>query len=210
MHISIIGASAGVGLEAVKIALERNHRVTTLSRSVIGIEQNTLLTSIRGDALSRDDLSRAIKGADAVLVTLGLGKSVMGTTTLFSDFAQLLVGPNAIELPNAPFIILTGFGSGESYQYLGTVPKMVFKTVLKEMYKDKDRMEQILLRSSLPYIIVRAGMLTNGPLTGEYRAELKLYKGMDVGKISRKDVAHYMVNQAENTTHLREFVSLTY
>jgi short-subunit dehydrogenase len=39
MNITIIGASAGIGLETVKRGLNRNHSITTLSRSEIPIEK---------------------------------------------------------------------------------------------------------------------------------------------------------------------------
>ena len=90
MKIAVIGASAGIGLETVKLALERNHEVTTLSRSIIELPKNPLLKSIIGDALNKKDLNQAIEGADAVIVTLGTRKN-MNQTTLFSEFAKRLV-----------------------------------------------------------------------------------------------------------------------
>ena len=53
MNITIIGASAGVGLETVKRALERNHIVTTLSRSAIQLPENKNLISLKGNALKQ-------------------------------------------------------------------------------------------------------------------------------------------------------------
>ena len=47
MNIAIIGASAGLGLETVKRGLNRNHAITTLSRSEIKIEENKLLKVIK-------------------------------------------------------------------------------------------------------------------------------------------------------------------
>jgi hypothetical protein len=38
MNITIIGASAGIGLETVKRGLSRNHSITTLSQSNVGIK----------------------------------------------------------------------------------------------------------------------------------------------------------------------------
>jgi len=43
MNITIIGASAGIGLEAVKRGLDRNHSITTLSRSGIEIGEKKSL-----------------------------------------------------------------------------------------------------------------------------------------------------------------------
>lgn len=90
MKIAVIGASAGIGLETVKRALERQHEVTALSRSTMEISENPLLRSITGDALHKNYLARAMHGADAVIVTLGARKN-MKQTTLFSDFAKLLI-----------------------------------------------------------------------------------------------------------------------
>jgi len=48
MNITIIGASAGIGLETVKRGLNRNHSITTLSRTVIEIEEKKSLNKILG------------------------------------------------------------------------------------------------------------------------------------------------------------------
>ena len=39
MNITIIGASAGIGLETVKRGIDRKHSITTLSRSEIKMEE---------------------------------------------------------------------------------------------------------------------------------------------------------------------------
>lgn len=74
MNIVIIGASAGVGLEATKRALTRNHKVTTLSRSEINIANNENLTKLKGSATNKADLIMAIVNSDAVIVALGTAK----------------------------------------------------------------------------------------------------------------------------------------
>ena len=61
MNITIIGASAGLGFETVKRGLDRNHTITTLSRSEIKMEENKLLKVIIGDAIIKADLLKAIK-----------------------------------------------------------------------------------------------------------------------------------------------------
>ena len=90
MHITIIGASSGIGLETVKRGINRNHSITTLSRSEIDIEEKKSLKMILGDATNKTDLLHSIQNADALIVTLGTGKN-MKATTLFSDFAKLMV-----------------------------------------------------------------------------------------------------------------------
>jgi short-subunit dehydrogenase len=45
MNITIIGASAGIGLETIKRGLNRNHSITTLSRTAIELEEKKSLNS---------------------------------------------------------------------------------------------------------------------------------------------------------------------
>ena len=208
MNITIIGASAGVGLETVKRALERNHKVKTLSRSEINLPSNPNLTTLKGSATNKADLIKSIEKADAVIVALGTGKS-MKPTTLYSDFAKLLVEVQNETNTQIPFLVLTGFGAGESGQYNGFIMKLFFKFLLKDVYADKTKMEEIISSSKLKWEIVRPGLLKDNPLTEKYRVETKLFKGINIGSINRADVADFLVKQAENPTELNKYVSLS-
>ena len=126
MNITIIGASAGVGLETVKRALDRNHTVTTLSRSEIALPPNANLEMHQGSATNKENIKKLIENADAVIVTLGTGKSTKATT-LYTDFAKLLVQIQAETNTKIPFIILTGFGAGESGKYNSFFMNIIFK-----------------------------------------------------------------------------------
>ena len=208
MNITIIGASAGVGLETVKRALDRNHRVTTLSRSDINLPENSNLTTLKGSATNKNDLKKSIEIADAVIVAIGTGKS-MKPTTLYSDFAKLLVEVQQETDAQIPFIVLTGFGAGESGQYNGFIMKLFFRFLLKDVYADKTTMEEIITSSKMKWEIVRPGLLKDKPITENYRIESTLYKGINIGSINRSDVAGFLVKQAENPTELYKYVSLS-
>jgi len=117
MNITIIGASGGIGLETVKRGLNRKHTITTLSRSEIGIEEKKSLIMILGDATNKADLINSIQNTEAIIVTIGTSKN-MKTTTLFSDFAKLIVEINREKKIDVPFIFVTGFGAGESKNYV--------------------------------------------------------------------------------------------
>lgn len=201
MNITIIGASAGVGLETVKRALERHHNVTTLSRSVIDILDEKNLHSILGNALSKEALKKSIENADAVIVALGTGKS-MKPTTLYSEFASILTEVAAELKKDIPYIILTGFGAGKSGSYQPNLfMKIFFRLLLKDVYADKTKMEELISRSNLKWVIVRPGLLKDNALTEKYKIETKLYKGIKIGSINRADVADFLVKQAENPTY---------
>ena len=208
MKIAVIGASAGIGLETVKRALERQHEVTALSRSTMEISENPLLRSITGDALHKNDLARAMDGADAVIVTLGTRKN-MKQTTLFSDFAKLLIEIQKESKSKAIHLIVTGFGTGESAKYVGWFIKLFLKYFLKDVYADKAKMEQLISESDLHWLIVRPGRLLDEPKTENYRIETSLYKGINIGAINRSDVADYLVKQAEQPSDLLKFSAIS-
>ncbi len=208
MRIAVIGASKGLGLETVKSALSRNHEVTTLSRSHVTVADDQSVTEVLGSATNEADLARAIDGADAVIVTLGLDSN-REATTLFSDCATLLAKLNENRTSDVPFLFVTGFGAGASRDFATPVAKLLLNYVLRDSYADKTRMEEIVARSSMNWIVIRPGRLLDGKLTGKYRTENSLFRGIKIGAINRADVAAFLVEQAENPTELRQYVAIS-
>lgn len=208
MNITIIGASAGIGLETVKRGLDRNHSITTLSRSDIEIEEKKSLKVILGDATNKVNLLSSIQNADAIIVTLGTSRN-MKATTLFSDFAQLMVEIHKENKIDSPFIFVTGFGAGESKNYVPWLVKIFLKYFLKDVYADKTKMEEIITNSNLNWTVVRPGRLFDKELTEKYRIENKLFKGINVGGINRADVADFLIKQAEKQTELKKYIAIS-
>jgi len=208
MNITIIGASGGLGLETVKRGLNRKHTITTLSRTEIKIEEKKSLKMIIGDATNKTDLFNSIQNAEAIIVTLGTAKN-MKSTTLFSDFAKLMVEINRENKIHVPFIFVTGFGAGESKNYVSWFIKLFLNYLLKDVYADKTKMEEIITESNLNWTVVRPGRLLDKELTEKYRVENKLYKGINIGGINRADVADYLIKQAENQTELKKYIGLS-
>ena len=209
MNITIIGASGGIGLETVKRGLNRKHSITTLSRSEIAIEEKNSLNVILGDATNKADLLNSIQKAEAIIVTLGTGKN-MKPTTLFSDFAKLIVEIHKENKIAIPFIFVTGFGAGESKNYVSWAVKVFLKYFLKDVYADKTKMEEIITNSDLNWTVVRPGRLLGKELTENYRVENKLFKGINIGGINRADVADFLIKQAEKQTELKKYVAILY
>lgn len=208
MNIAVIGSSAGIGLQVTSLALEKGHEVTTLSRRIVPLPDHAKLRRVQGSATDPHDISTAVEGAEAILVTLGV-KSPFATT-LFSDSARLLLQVLKETGSSPPLIVLTGFGAGDSWAYNTFPMKLMFTLLLKKVYADKSEQERVIAAGYPRWEIVRPGRLTNGPLTGHYRVLDKLVEGMKVGAISRADVAHFMVAQAENPTYLGKYPALTY
>ncbi|WP_379966276.1 NAD(P)-dependent oxidoreductase [Epilithonimonas sp. UC225_85] len=208
MNITILGASAGVGLLAVQKAIERNHNVTTLSRNTDALPEHKNLKKIKGNATNIPDLKKAIQGADAVVVTLGTGTSTKATT-LYTDAAKAILQATKELDSNIPFIVLTGFGAGDSSKFQGFFMKIIFSLLLKDVYKNKTQMEEMIAASNLKWEFVRPGMLNDKPFSGKYRIETEYKKGMNIGAISRSDVADFLIKQAENPTLISKYPALS-
>lgn len=163
MHIAIIGASAGVGLLAVQQALAKGHSVTALARNAAIIPDQTRLTKLNGDATSAADMTRAIAGADAVLITIGTKNKK--ANTLYSGTAKALITATAGTSFTSPVLAITGFGVGDSGPYLNLFMRVIVKGLLRKQTEDKALMGDLLAHSALNWEIVRPGILSDGSLT---------------------------------------------
>jgi putative NADH-flavin reductase len=209
VNITIIGASAGVGLEATRRALQLGHQVTSLSRRLDSLPDHTGLRKVQGSSTDLQKVKIALEGSDAILVAVGTGTSTKATT-LYSDTAHILLRALNESTSTAPLIVVTGFGAGDSWDYNPLPMKVLFNLLLKAVYADKSEMERLLATGYRHWEIVRPGRLTNGAMTGKYRVLDNLTKGMRVGSVSRADVAHFLVAQAEHPTYRGRYPAITY
>lgn len=207
MNIAIIGAGGGIGLESVNQALEKGYNVTALSTKTDHIPDHPNLIKIKGSATSPVDLKKAIEDSDAVLITVGTKNKK--ATTLFSAIAETLIQVSRELNFSSPVLIITGFGAGESKNYLSFFMRTVISLFLKDQYINKTEMEELITKSNLRWEIIRPGMLTNGSATSTYKVLSGLQKGMKVGKISRADVADFLVDEAENQRFIHQYVALS-
>jgi putative NAD(P)-binding protein len=115
--VLIIGASRGIGLEAVKAALKAGHSVRALARSARRIRVNhPQLEKMAGDALEMATVKRALTGIDVVFQSLGVSvgpEIILKPTRFFSKATRVLV--TAMEEAQVKRLIcMTGFGAGDS------------------------------------------------------------------------------------------------
>jgi len=199
MKIAVIGATRGIGLEVVKAALSDGHAVTALVRVPARMSINhERVRIVPGDARDPGAVAAVVKGQEVVCDCLG-SKDIIRTTTLFSQCAENLA--RAMK-PEQLLIAVTGMGSGDSRGHGGFLyDRVVLPLVLGRIYADKERQERIIMEKIARWVIVRPGILTNGPRTGRYRALVDL-RGIRGGKISRADVADFILSQAKSPAFL--------
>ena len=86
---------------------------------------------------------------------------------------------------------------------------MFLKYLLKDIYADKTKMEEIITQSDMNWTVVRPGRLLDKELTEKYRIENTLFKGINIGGINRADVADFLIKQAENQTELKRYIGIS-
>lgn len=208
MKFLLIGATGPTGEEIVKQGLAQGYDITALVRDASKmVVSDPHLHLVVGDILHAQDVDAAMTGQDAVICSLGTGVTFKHVT-LFSDGTQHLL--DAMHKHGIRRIVcITGIGAGDSRGHGGFLYDHVIEpTLLHTIYQDKDRQEALLRHSDTDWIIVRPGMLTNDEATGRYRVLLNL-DGVTVGKITRADVAAFVLQQLSSDDFLRQTPLLT-
>ena len=98
----------------------------------------------------------------------------------------------------------TALGLGDSAGRMGVYYTLFLVPVILPLYFwDKTRQERVIAASRLDWIVVRPGMLTNGARRGRYRHGSGLGSVLWTVRISRADVADFMLSQLVGETYLR-------
>jgi len=208
MNFLLIGATGPTGENIVKQGLAQGHDITALVRDASKLAlSGPALHLVVGDILNSRDVDAAMAGQEAVICCLGTGVTFKHVT-LFSDGTRNLL--TAMQKHSVRRIIcITGVGAGDSRGHGGFFfDRVIEPTLLRTIYQDKDRQEQLLRRSDRDWIIVRPGQLTNDEATGKYRVLLDL-TGVSVGKVARADVAAFVLQQLTSDDFLHKTPLLT-
>ncbi|MER6045864.1 NAD(P)H-binding protein, partial [Streptomyces sp. NPDC001856] len=145
-------------------------------------------------------------GQDAVVSALGRGTSLRADD-LFTRAAAAVVG--AAEAEGVSRLVwLSSFGVGDTYRSASPVQKVMYKTLLRDLYANKVLAEETIRSSGLDWTLVYPTMLTKGPARGAYRAGERLtMKGMP--RISRADVADFLYKAAHGSEWIRREAVIT-
>ena len=203
-RILIVGATGGTGRHLVTQALARGLQVTALVRDPGKLAaDHPRLTVARGDVLDPASVQAAMLGQDAVVSALGHKRFFYPTRILSQGTRNLLQAMVAQGVRR--LVCETALGIGSSGGRMGLLFTLfVIPVILPFYFWDKTRQEQLIAASETDWVIVRPGALTNGEKRGRYR------HGADIGsflltvRISRADVADFMLDQLASDAYVRK------
>jgi len=209
MKLLIFGATGGTGRALVAQALEQEHEVTAFVRNPSRLAISyPMLKLAEGDILDYDSVARAVSGQDAVLSALGTRQ--LGKTNILSEGTRNII--NAMEREGVRrFVCESSLGVGDSRGQLGFLFNYLWLPLfLRNVFADKEVQERYIKESSLDWVIVRPARLTNGPRTRVYKSGFSPADTSISGKISRADVADFMLKQVRSDAFLRKTPGISY
>jgi len=185
----------------VEQALAAGHTVTALVRSPGKLTTaNPNLRVVSGSATDKSDLSRALQGADAVISTLG------GKGSVIEDSSQAIVA--AARAAGVSRVVVLSSWVVEQDR-MDAVSRLVTGIAMGPMIKDKSAGERVLRRSDLEWTIVYPSVLTDGPANGSVVVVPEGAKRRLSERISRADVAAWLVQAAASAQSSRRSVGIT-
>jgi len=209
--ILVIGATGPTGIEICKQALAAGMKVRVLVRtpSRLPADLSSRLDVMQGDVLSSDAMIAATRGMDAVVSALGTPLQRKPVTLLSRGTQNIM---QAMEQTGVSRLLcITGMGAGDSRGHGGFLyDRVILPLLLGQIYIDKDRQEQLVRESNLDWTLIRPAFLTDGVKTGQYRCLNQFVKHDRMGKISRADVAHFVVQELQRGEHMKRIANLTY
>jgi putative NADH-flavin reductase len=202
MKLFILGATGGIGRHLLELALARGHQATAFVRSPQKIDlTHERLKAVRGDVFNAEQLAQAMAGHEVVLSAFG--PTTLRTTTQRRDFGRAL----AAALRQSGVKRTQLVSSALLFRELDGFSRFLRAVLFRKMLPDMAGMEVEISQDDLDWTIIRPPRLTNGPAKHSYRiADGVLPKGGFL--ISRADVAHFMIGEAENPTHLKQIVGV--
>lgn len=125
-------------------------------------------------------------------------------TTTISDGARNIV--SAMEREGVKRLIFeSSLGVGDSKWRMGLLHNLVaIPLFLRNIFADKEVQEKIVRSSALDWVIVRPSVLTDGPKRSAYRVGADVGNWLVPSRISRADVAAFMLEQVIGAKYLRQ------
>lgn len=208
MKVVIFGATGNVGQHMVHQGLALGHTITAFTRDKVRLIEaaHKNLKIHEGDILDEKAVKEAIDGQDAVICALGAGRK--GTIRSEGTF-QIIRAMRETGVKR--LIVQSTLGAGDSRNNLDFFWKhIMFGLFLKDAYQDHQTQEKYVMESGLDWTIVRPGAFTDGDATGQFKHGFSPEDKSIKLKISKADIAMFVLSQLKTEQYLHQTPGLSY
>lgn len=209
-RILIIGATGRTGRQLVTQALDRGYAVTAFARDPSSLEvRHPRLTIAQGNVLDAASVQAVMAGHHAVVSALG-HKRYFSLSRIHAEGTRHIL--EAMRHHGVRrFVCLTSLGLGDSAGRLGMPYSLfVIPLLLPIYFWDKACQERLIARSDVDWVIVRPGSLNNGVKRERVNTGAKVGSYLWTVRVSRANVADFVLNQLTSDTYLRSAPGLAW
>jgi putative NADH-flavin reductase len=218
MNIAIFGASGATGTLLTQRCLAAGYKVTALLRTPEKFPQRDQVHVIQGSAFDRSSVLKTVEGADVVFSALGAHSPLRNENVLPRAVPLIVEAMQQTASQPKPVRRIIVLGSaGALPNSLDKQPawrrwivkNIVYKTFLKWPVSEQISQYATLSDSDLDWTMVMPTVLSNAPARGAYRIDGDALP-RNGSRISRADVADFMMQQIDNPQWIRKGVYIAW
>lgn len=216
MRVLVVGATGGSGQAVVHELVKRGHAVTALVRRPESAPPlGDAVRVVTGDVTRAPDVDAAVRGQDAVVVTLGIRENALlvrlrgsAATPLNVRSAGTAAVIEAIRRHGvAKLVVQSSYGVGDTRGQLPLKWRLIFALLLKPQIADTELQEQRVRTSGLTWVVAQPVALTDD---GDGRAPFASPEGrVRSMSIGRRSVAKFLADAVEGADYDRRVVALS-
>jgi putative NADH-flavin reductase len=216
MKVVVIGATGGSGRAAVRALLAAGHEVCAFARHAGRLDvRSDRLQLMNGDAMKQADVERAVRGQDAVVVTLGISENAL-RVRLFGP-AHTPIDVRSVGTRNVisamrlhgvrKLVVQTSYGVGSSRDKLGLANRLFFELILKPQIADTETQNREVCESGLDWVLVQPVHLTDDPEEGPaFVSAAGVTQRM---KVSRSTVGRFLAEAVQSSAYVHASVAVS-
>jgi len=210
MKLFLFGATGGTGREVLNQLLRKKFQVMALVRRPEAITiSDANLKVIKGNVYNPETYRDALSQCDGVISVLGTGTS-RKPTTVYSAGGQHILSVMRNTGKKRLITVTAGACDPADPATNSFLVKYIVRPLFKNIYSDMRKWETILENSpDIEWTVIRPARLTNGPAKGSYRVQAG-YSPKGGSKISRSDLAKFIVEQIGSANYIHQKVIIAY
>ncbi|HPG07118.1 MAG: NAD(P)H-binding protein [Saprospiraceae bacterium] len=216
MKVFLLGATGSTGKEILARLISENCDVEALVRnpakldlSGYQLQREGQIKLTEGSVMDRDKLTTQFKGSDVIVSALGTGTN-NDYTEIYSEGGRNILFAMRSNQIKRLITITAGLIDLSDPSTDNFFLNRIIRPNYNKIYYDQTRWETILDDTDdIDWICVRPTYLTNKPFTGKYRVQAK-HCPKGGRKISRADLADFIVKQIKSDEYLRQKPVIAY